>query len=128
MKALVGELSAKANRPRGSVEQLLGDHFAACMDEPAIEAAGLTPLAPLLAEITGTRDRVGIERPIRRLHEMAIKEAVAQAKYLRSNTRRRRVRGVLMATKRKVNNLLALAALATVIERPMHRYEIAEDS
>ncbi len=30
-----------------------------------------------------------------------------------------------MATKRKVNNLLALAVLATVIERPMHRYEIA---
>lgn len=30
-----------------------------------------------------------------------------------------------MATKRKVNNLLALAVLATVVERPMHRYEIA---
>jgi DNA-binding PadR family transcriptional regulator len=30
-----------------------------------------------------------------------------------------------MAAKRKVNNLLALAVLATVIERPMHRYEIA---
>ncbi|MEV4125636.1 PadR family transcriptional regulator [Nocardia sp. NPDC049707] len=30
-----------------------------------------------------------------------------------------------MAKKRKVNNLLALAVLATVVERPMHRYEIA---
>lgn len=30
-----------------------------------------------------------------------------------------------MATKRKVDNLLALAVLATVTERPMHRYEIA---
>ena len=30
-----------------------------------------------------------------------------------------------MATKRKVDNLLALAVLATVVQRPMHRYEIA---
>jgi DNA-binding PadR family transcriptional regulator len=30
-----------------------------------------------------------------------------------------------MATKRKVNNLLALAVLSVIVERPMHRYEIA---
>jgi DNA-binding PadR family transcriptional regulator len=30
-----------------------------------------------------------------------------------------------VSTKRKVDNLLALAVLATVVERPMHRYEIA---
>ena len=30
-----------------------------------------------------------------------------------------------MVTKRKVNNLLALAVLAVLVERPMHRYEIA---
>ncbi|QIS02005.1 PadR family transcriptional regulator [Nocardia brasiliensis] len=31
-----------------------------------------------------------------------------------------------MAGKRKVNNLLALAVLSVMIERPMHRYEIAQ--
>jgi DNA-binding PadR family transcriptional regulator len=30
-----------------------------------------------------------------------------------------------MAAKRKVDNLMALAVLSTVIQRPMHRYEIA---
>lgn len=30
-----------------------------------------------------------------------------------------------MATRRKVNNLLALAVLATVVQQPMHPYEIA---
>ncbi len=30
-----------------------------------------------------------------------------------------------MATQRKVNNLLALAVLAVLVERPLHRYEIA---
>ncbi|MFD6213137.1 PadR family transcriptional regulator, partial [Nocardia salmonicida] len=29
------------------------------------------------------------------------------------------------ATKRKVNNLLALAVLSVIVQRPMHRYEIA---
>ena len=72
LKALLGELAAKRDWPRGSVEQQLGDHFAACMDEPAIEAAGLTPLAPLLAEIAAVRDRAGVERIIRRLHELAV--------------------------------------------------------
>ncbi|MGO4613629.1 PadR family transcriptional regulator [Nocardia sp. 2YAB30] len=31
-----------------------------------------------------------------------------------------------MAEKRKVNNLLALAVLSAIVERPMHRYEIAQ--
>ena len=31
----------------------------------------------------------------------------------------------LMAAKRKVDNLMALAVLATVVQQPMHRYEIA---
>src|SRR6202044_3234946 len=30
-----------------------------------------------------------------------------------------------MAAKRKVDNLMALAVLATVVQKPMHRYEIA---
>ena len=72
LKTLLEELAAKADRPRGSVEQQLGDHFAACMDEAAIDAAGVTPLAPLLADIAGVQDAAGVQRMIRRLHELAI--------------------------------------------------------
>src|SRR5260370_12414870 len=32
---------------------------------------------------------------------------------------------ILMAAKRKVDNLMALAVLATVVQQPMHRYQIA---
>ena len=39
LKALLGELAANADRPRGSVEQLLGDHFAACMPVASIVGA-----------------------------------------------------------------------------------------
>jgi endothelin-converting enzyme/putative endopeptidase len=72
LTTLLEELAAKADRPRGSAGQQLGDYFAACMNEPAVDAAGVTPLAPLLAEITGVQDRAGVKRMIRRLHELAV--------------------------------------------------------
>lgn len=72
VQALLEEISAKKDWPRGSVEQLVGDHFASCMDEQRVDAAGLTPLAPLLAEIDGIQDREGVQRVIRRLHDVAI--------------------------------------------------------
>lgn len=62
---------AKGWKP-GSVEQLVGDFYASCMDEAAIDTAGLTPLAPLLAEIDAVRDLADVQRVIRRLHELAI--------------------------------------------------------
>ncbi|MEP7011342.1 MAG: M13 family metallopeptidase [Acidobacteriota bacterium] len=72
LTALLEELAAKADRPRGSVEQQLGDSFAACMNEPAIDALGVAPLAPWLAEIAGVQNTQGVQRMIRRLHEIAI--------------------------------------------------------
>jgi endothelin-converting enzyme/putative endopeptidase len=72
LKTILEELAAKADWQRGSVEQQLGDHYAACMDEPAIDAAGVTPLSPLLADIAGVRDPAGVQRMIRRLHELAV--------------------------------------------------------
>ena len=42
------------------------------MDEATVDAAGLTPLAPLLAEIHGARSSDDVQRVIRRLHELAI--------------------------------------------------------
>ncbi len=72
LTALLEELAARADRPRGSIEQQLGDHFATCMDEAAIDAAGVTPLAPLLSDIEAARDAADIERLMRRLHELAV--------------------------------------------------------
>jgi putative endopeptidase len=75
LKSLLEELSAKAARPQGSVEQQLGDYYAACMDEPAIEAAGVAPLSLLLADIAGVEDAAGIQRMIGKLHALAVPAA-----------------------------------------------------
>jgi len=73
LKDLLEELAATTDRaPRDSAERRLGDYYAACMDETAIERAGVAPLAPLLAEIAAVRDDPGVQRMIRRLHDLAV--------------------------------------------------------
>ena len=72
VQGILEEVSRKTDAVPGSVEQLVGDHYASCMDEAAIDAADLAPLAPLLADIDGARDLVDVQRGIRRLHEIAI--------------------------------------------------------
>jgi putative endopeptidase len=69
---LLGELSAKPDWPAGSAEQLAGDHFASCMDQVRIDAAGLTSLAPLLTGLDRIRTLADVERMVRRLHELGI--------------------------------------------------------
>ena len=72
LQELLQELASREGLPRGSIERLLADHYASCMDEAKIEVLGLTPLAPLLAEIDAIRTRADLQRSIRRLHALAI--------------------------------------------------------
>jgi putative endopeptidase len=74
-QSVLEEVSRKTDWPAGSVEQLLGDHYASCMNEAAVDAAGLTPLAPLMAEIDAIRTAGDVQRIIRRLHELAVPTA-----------------------------------------------------
>ena len=72
LKAILEDLAARPARPRGRDAQLLGDFYAACLNEPAIEAAGIAPLTPWLEEIAAVEDARGIQRTIRRLHDLAV--------------------------------------------------------
>ena len=46
-----GRDRGQADQPKGSIEQLIGDYYAACMDEPLGDQRGLDPVKPLLAQI-----------------------------------------------------------------------------
>ncbi len=74
-QSVLEEVSRKADWPAGSVEQMLGDHYASCMDETAVDDAGLKPLAPLMAEIETIRAAGDVQRVIRRLHDLAVPAA-----------------------------------------------------
>ena len=50
----------------------LGDYYAACTDEDAVEKAGVTPLAPLLASIAKVKDVRSLTAAVLDLHADAI--------------------------------------------------------
>jgi endothelin-converting enzyme/putative endopeptidase len=72
LRAILEEVSRNASWPQGSVEQLIGDHYGACMDQSRIDGLGLTPIAPLLAEIDALGDVAGVQKMIGRFHELSI--------------------------------------------------------
>src|SRR5882724_13615687 len=51
------ETAAKGGAGRSANEQKIGDYYAACMDEGAVEALGAKPLAPTLAEIAALKGK-----------------------------------------------------------------------
>ena len=67
------ERLAGEKHPAGSEEQKLGDFYASCMDETAIEAAGARPIAPELARIEKIATRADLDREIARLHELGVR-------------------------------------------------------
>jgi putative endopeptidase len=51
---------ASAGKLEGADAKKIGDHYAACMDEAAIDARGAEPLKPLLAQVDGAKDLEGL--------------------------------------------------------------------
>jgi len=51
------EEAAKSTTPPGSVNQKIGDYYASCMDEAAIEKLGAKPLEPELARIAALKSK-----------------------------------------------------------------------
>ena len=72
LKDILDEVSRRSDWPKGSVEQIVGDHYAACMDEARIDARGIEPLKPLLAQIDSISAPADVQRAIRRLHDLAV--------------------------------------------------------
>ena len=54
------EQASKSNNPAGSVNQKIGDYYASCMDEAAIEKLGAKPLEPELARIAELKSKQDI--------------------------------------------------------------------
>jgi putative endopeptidase len=72
LRAILEEASAKRDLPTGSVDQLIGDYYGACMDESRVNQAGGTPIKPLLAEIAAIKDQASLQRMIIRLQDLGI--------------------------------------------------------
>jgi endothelin-converting enzyme/putative endopeptidase len=72
LKVILDEIAARSSWPAGSVEQLIGDHYASCMDETRADKLGFTPVEPLLTEIAAIKDAAGLQAAIGHLQGLAI--------------------------------------------------------
>src|SRR6185312_7827823 len=59
---------AKRTAGRDATQAKIGDYFAACMDEAAVEARGLAPLRPSLDRIAAIATRLDLAAALAQLH------------------------------------------------------------
>jgi putative endopeptidase len=69
---LLEDASRVPDAPKGSLDQLVGDFYSACMNEAQSNALGVKPLSPMLAEINALRDIAGVQQMIARFHGAGI--------------------------------------------------------
>ncbi len=72
LQAVLEAAAARRDAAAGSAARLAGDLYASCMDAARVDAAGATPLAPLLAEIDAVQTPADVARALRRLHEIGV--------------------------------------------------------
>jgi putative endopeptidase len=72
LRVILDEASAKKDQPKGSVGQLIGDYYGACMDDSRVNQAGAKPIKPMLAEIDAMKDQADLQRMIIRLQTLGI--------------------------------------------------------
>ena len=66
------ENAAKTKSPNGSDQQLIGDFYASCMDEAAVEKAGAKPLEKYFKQINKVKTREDLQNEIAMFHSMGV--------------------------------------------------------
>jgi putative endopeptidase len=77
LRLILEEAAKDKTAAPGSNLQKIGDFYGSCMDESAVEAAGLKPLEPELARIAAINGRVGLRSEIEHLQAQGVNAAFA---------------------------------------------------
>lgn len=72
LKTIVDEASAQTNAEKGSDTQLIGDYYFSCMDEAAIESAGVRVLDPFMNEIKSIGNKKQLVDVIAKMHNAGV--------------------------------------------------------
>jgi endothelin-converting enzyme/putative endopeptidase len=72
IKVILDDAAANKSAAPGSTERLIGDYYGACTNETKINAAGLKPLEPWLAEIDAAKDTVQLQQVMAKLHDIGV--------------------------------------------------------
>jgi putative endopeptidase len=66
------EEDAKTKSPEGSDAQLIGDFYASCMDEAAIDKAGARPIKPFLDQIAKVKTADDVKKELAAMHNAGL--------------------------------------------------------
>jgi endothelin-converting enzyme/putative endopeptidase len=69
---ILEDVSRRTDWPAGSPEQLIGDTYAACMDQTQVDKLGAAPAQPMLLEIEGIKSRADLQKMMGRFHALGI--------------------------------------------------------
>ncbi len=72
LKTVLDKASAAKDAAPGSDAQLIGDYYASCLDESAIEAAGTKPVEPYFEQIGKIQNKDDLLKEIAMLHNAGI--------------------------------------------------------
>ena len=72
LREILDATAKETNPPKGSVEQLIGDFYGACMNETEANRLGSKPLGSLLTQIDALKSREDVQRMIATFHGIAI--------------------------------------------------------
>jgi predicted metalloendopeptidase len=65
-------LEKAARAPAGPLERKIGDYYAACIDEDAVDRAGVAPIKPLFDAVARVKDTASLARAVTELHAASI--------------------------------------------------------
>ncbi|MBI2677896.1 MAG: M13 family metallopeptidase [Candidatus Koribacter versatilis] len=72
LKVILDDVSRKKDWPSGSVEQLIGDFYGACMDEATVNRLGTKPIQSWTKQIDGMKSTADVQKMIRKLHDAGV--------------------------------------------------------
>ncbi len=72
IKVILDEASQNKSAAPGSTARLIGDYYGSCTDETKINAAGMKPIAALLAEIDAAKNTADLQKTMARMHDIGI--------------------------------------------------------
>jgi putative endopeptidase len=72
LRSLVEAVSKKTNSTKGSIEQLIGDYYAAGMDDAKINGLGFQPIKQYLKDIDNCYDREALMKAIIEMYKMGL--------------------------------------------------------
>ena len=79
LKNILIEVSARQDWPVGSTEQLIGDYYAACMNESEIDKLGTKPAQPMLARIDALKNMDAVQAMIGEFASLGISAPIVIA-------------------------------------------------